>query len=275
MSYQAVRWALTLELPSTPKLVLVAMADRANKVGDKCYPGVQELMDKARCARRTVFYALKELQRIGLVKIITAGGGRGRRVEYRLCMENHAPVAPFKSRKRALVAPFNDGKGAPGGTERVHLVAQKGAPGGTTIEVGTTMEGSGERSFTVEQVQPAFSETFTRRLERATNKVGTLGDIFLEILPPAQPFDAEAKKTFYGRIAAVYRIVGNRSDVALGLVRETYKAQPRGDPVDYLQAAAKEHGQRSKPRRGPGRHDATLDELKEAARRHREQTGDT
>ena len=105
MSYQAVEWALGLEIPPTTKLVLVAMARRANKSGGDCWPGVSEMAQVSGRSERAVQYALRYLETKGFIECMSnSNGGRGRKPVYRLVMEKGAkhdnervqPTAPIK-----------------------------------------------------------------------------------------------------------------------------------------------------------------------------------
>ena len=67
MSAKAMFWALDLEgLSSTQKLVLILLANHANE-DDVCWPSITRLTKKAGLGRATVFRALDELERQGIV----------------------------------------------------------------------------------------------------------------------------------------------------------------------------------------------------------------
>ena len=62
MSNEAQAWAFSQPLPPAPKLVLLALANNANKEGKQCFPSLRLIVDHCRPMRsRTVQYHLKWL----------------------------------------------------------------------------------------------------------------------------------------------------------------------------------------------------------------------
>ncbi|QCE32819.1 helix-turn-helix domain-containing protein [Acetobacteraceae bacterium] len=78
MSLAAIQWAWQQELPATQKLVLVAMADHANKEEGICWPSLELLAHKTGLCTRTIKTARRQLREKAL--IVTLAPGR-----YRLC----------------------------------------------------------------------------------------------------------------------------------------------------------------------------------------------
>lgn len=79
--------AFKLNLPSTDKFVLVAMADYAQDDGTHCYPSVETLARKTNLCERSVRYALRRLE---LAKLLVAQGVSNGRTptKYRIALEN-------------------------------------------------------------------------------------------------------------------------------------------------------------------------------------------
>lgn len=64
MSNRAITWALTTALPTTPKFVLVVLADLADEE-DSCFPGQDYLARATGAGERTVRRALTTLEEGG------------------------------------------------------------------------------------------------------------------------------------------------------------------------------------------------------------------
>jgi hypothetical protein len=71
MSIEAVQWALddVTGLRSAVILVLIAMAERADKRGESCFPGITELARRGRTSRRRVIEAIHELEASGAIQV--------------------------------------------------------------------------------------------------------------------------------------------------------------------------------------------------------------
>jgi DNA-binding MarR family transcriptional regulator len=64
MSNRAINWALATGLPTTPKFVLVVLADLADEE-DSCFPGQEYLANAIGGSVRTVTRALADLEKLG------------------------------------------------------------------------------------------------------------------------------------------------------------------------------------------------------------------
>lgn len=83
MSIRAVKWAWSLGVPSTVKLVLVALADHADEDGD-CWPAQSRIAEMTGLTDRTVRYVMHGLRASELIK---TDGGKGRRGQISLSLD--------------------------------------------------------------------------------------------------------------------------------------------------------------------------------------------
>lgn len=94
MSYQLAAAALRVQgISSSQKLVLIALADHANKSG-VCWPSISEMAELVAMARSTVIRAVSELKKIGLIDVKK---GAGKSTVYTLQLVapcDRLPVAP-------------------------------------------------------------------------------------------------------------------------------------------------------------------------------------
>jgi len=67
MSNRALTWAFSTPLPTSPKFVLVVLADLADEA-DSCYPGARYVADAIGGSVRTVRRALAELEELGYIQ---------------------------------------------------------------------------------------------------------------------------------------------------------------------------------------------------------------
>ena len=83
-------WAWTQDLPTTPKFVLMALADAADDDGE-CYPSHKWLGRKCNVSDRTVRRVLALLQHQGLLLVQSRFHGDGARTSnrYRLRLGSH------------------------------------------------------------------------------------------------------------------------------------------------------------------------------------------
>ncbi len=68
MGNKAISWAYTLELPPSPKSVLIALADQASDATNTCFPGQQRLVTMTGLSLKTVERAIRYLEAAGLVE---------------------------------------------------------------------------------------------------------------------------------------------------------------------------------------------------------------
>lgn len=73
MSVDATRWAWSLEIKPTAKLVLLSMADRAGE-GHECWPSITRLISDTCLDRKTVISAIKELESLGFLRVLRVNG---------------------------------------------------------------------------------------------------------------------------------------------------------------------------------------------------------
>jgi hypothetical protein len=116
-------------------LVLLALADYANKDDGICWPRVDTLATKVRMKPRQVQNILKQLQADGAISI-QRGGGRGMSNIYKLEMG---------AQRVQSTAPFPE-KRAHSSKERVQSTTEKGAICGSAIRKESSLEPSLEPS---------------------------------------------------------------------------------------------------------------------------------
>jgi hypothetical protein len=87
-----------LDIASSEKLVLLAMADHARDDGTGCYPSIELLARKTSLSRRGVQKIMRRLESRGLIapSKVSRGGPR-RSTEYTLTVENSEPRSLFPS----------------------------------------------------------------------------------------------------------------------------------------------------------------------------------
>lgn len=75
-----------LPLPAVTKLTAIAMSVYANKDGTRCHPGLGRLARDVGISTRRVADHVRTLRDLGVVELVSQGGGRGRRLAdcYRL-----------------------------------------------------------------------------------------------------------------------------------------------------------------------------------------------
>jgi hypothetical protein len=85
MSIRAMNWAWAQEIPPTPKLILMALADAANHA-DECWPGIPFVAEKCCVSERTVQRVLREFEATRLLSVRERFTAKGRRTSnvYRL-----------------------------------------------------------------------------------------------------------------------------------------------------------------------------------------------
>lgn len=121
MSHEAVEWALEiLGLRPPIKLVLVALAERADAKGGSCHPGLTELTRRASTSRRRVIEAIALLEAVGAVQVRRSVASEGKRRSvnhYRLAVGQTISV-PKKAiaKKGTRLVPQGNQVGSPGYT---------------------------------------------------------------------------------------------------------------------------------------------------------------
>jgi hypothetical protein len=124
MSHEAVTWALDIpRLRPAWRLVLIALAERADPKGGSCFPGITELTRRASTSRRRIIEAVRELEKIGAIQVHrskSADGKINNRNLYQLAVGKQIevpkkPAKPAAKKGTTLVPPENQG-GSPGGT---------------------------------------------------------------------------------------------------------------------------------------------------------------
>lgn len=84
MSIEVMNWAWKLRLTATQKIVMVALADRANDDWE-CWPGQQSLAEKCSLSERGVRKVLSEIEAMGYLKIESRHDGKHQKTNlYRL-----------------------------------------------------------------------------------------------------------------------------------------------------------------------------------------------
>ena len=86
MSYQAFNTVMKLNLPTTEKMVMVALANRANE-RNVCWPSLDRIADESGMAKRTAQRTIDKLVERTLVSKLSKGNGRGNSTAYRLNLD--------------------------------------------------------------------------------------------------------------------------------------------------------------------------------------------
>lgn len=68
MSLDATRWAWEQKISATQKLILLSLADRADE-NHSCYPSTTRLVDDTGLYRETIFKAIEDLEKLGLLSV--------------------------------------------------------------------------------------------------------------------------------------------------------------------------------------------------------------
>ena len=93
MSVRLMGAIFDLEIPSTEKLVLLAMADHARDDGTGCYPSIERLARKTSQSRRGVQGIMRRLENSGLIAPERISRGR-RSTEYRITLDKPNRTQP-------------------------------------------------------------------------------------------------------------------------------------------------------------------------------------
>lgn len=77
MSFPSIKWAFAQELPGMEKLVLLALANRADDRGD-CWPSMSTIAKDAGVCRATVIRMVGKIERKGLVSLVRRTTSHGK-----------------------------------------------------------------------------------------------------------------------------------------------------------------------------------------------------
>jgi hypothetical protein len=100
MSTRIMALCWPLQMPPTPKAVLVSLADNANDHGD-CWPSIPTICERTCFSERTVHAAIKWLEENGLVK---ADRSNGRHTRYQVTPEGFEPPQELRPRSKCTTA---------------------------------------------------------------------------------------------------------------------------------------------------------------------------
>jgi len=110
------------------KPLAAALADIANDDGTSIFPSVGYMCWLLGRSERSVQMNLASLRKLGVLAVVSNGGGRTRTTEYRLIETNLPKRAPWESRNPATIAGFRRRKGAVDGTKPRSLQHEKVQP---------------------------------------------------------------------------------------------------------------------------------------------------
>lgn len=129
MSVEAMTWAFQqVELPTAPRFVLVALANRADEDG-YCWPGIHDLERRTGLTDRAIQKALKLMVERQLLTITRRFHSNGQQTSnlYRLSLPS-AVIGKAESRSEHTVNRVRD-QGEPRSDPRVNSVRSEGEPG--------------------------------------------------------------------------------------------------------------------------------------------------
>src|SRR5690349_10179005 len=99
MSVQAMTWAFDQDIPPKPKVVLLALANRADPATGKCWPGLERLARESSVPERSLIRHIAALVRNGYVIRERTRDARGRQrnnVYYLLLDRDPGKFGPWK-----------------------------------------------------------------------------------------------------------------------------------------------------------------------------------
>lgn len=124
MSLEATNIVWSSKLTGSRKLVLLRLADYADKDGGSVYPSVKSLAAACCLSERAVQYTLRGLEADGLLVVVAnATGGRGKAREYRIDLERVQNIAPVKGADIRKKGASHSTKGCNTTQERVQPAA--------------------------------------------------------------------------------------------------------------------------------------------------------
>ncbi len=262
MSSEASRWVMkqTSGHKGLSKFVLLALAEAHDSRGRHRWPTQRALAEDCEVDERTIRRSLMFLEDKGWIS--RTHGNRNKPTEFTLHMESQPDTSVLSANNLDRTAVHLD---------RTLTTVQPDSVPAPIKEVEPDIP-----IVTTKAVSPPVEVTFEkykRRLESSTNKVGVLGDIFIELFPPSHPLDEKARKEFFGRMAGIVRLTNSNGDLVLEQMWKGVAAQPRGHPLDYLTGAVKGVVERNGKHSDEGEDDATdrlLSDIAKDQRRDRE-----
>ena len=118
MSVKVMAQVWELNLPTTKKLVLLALADHANDQGEKVYPSVARVAWKSGLSIRQTRRVMAQLRDVDhLLVLVREGDGRGHPNQYRIDLTKGDKLTPFEEWRSSVTA--DDDKGDTDDHERV------------------------------------------------------------------------------------------------------------------------------------------------------------
>lgn len=96
MSIKFTRLCWPARILGPPKVTLMRLADFADDAG-LCWPSIDRVADEGGISARTAQTAVQYLQHIGVLILVTKGGGRGRPTKYRIDLERVRQLHPISA----------------------------------------------------------------------------------------------------------------------------------------------------------------------------------
>ena len=163
MSWEALKWAFTADLPSAEKCVLLCLANRHNQETGRCDPSFATLADDAGTSRRSVIRAVTALKLAGYLTAIVRPNTSD---FFHLKMDQPMPPAMEKRKRRpsASVSPVTNKHVASdtltlGVVTNKHVASDTLTPKpGSNQEVESRKEPSTSRKAAPREVDPRFSK---------------------------------------------------------------------------------------------------------------------
>lgn len=118
------------ESTGSARLVLLALADNADRTTREAWPSVRDLARRTHASERSVQRALRELAVLGEIESVAAGGFPRRPTRYR--------VLKPRSGRQAVTPP--DGRGDTDGSEGRHEGSRRGDASDTRTVIGEPLE---------------------------------------------------------------------------------------------------------------------------------------
>ena len=118
MSFQAMAWAVNIDLPPTEKLVVLMLANRSSNDDWCCWPSINNLAKECGCSRRNISDTIKKLEEKGILRVERSkkSSDENNVNKYFLVARGSATIAPGGS---ATIAP-GSATIAPGVVQPLH-----------------------------------------------------------------------------------------------------------------------------------------------------------